>query len=48
MSSSTPATRAAKRDYWTRPSVARACRGIDWAMALMFITGVLLLGSLNL
>lgn len=43
---STPAHRAATRDYWTSPAVVRNCRRLDYALGLAVLASLMLLGSL--
>jgi len=43
---STPVTRAASRDYWTRPDVVRACKTLDYSLILFSLAAFMLLGSL--
>jgi len=43
---STPATRASARDYWTRPDVVRACKALDYSLILFSLAAFMLLGSI--
>jgi hypothetical protein len=44
---STPASRAAKRDYWNRPTVIARCKALDWAGAITATFAFAVIGSLN-
>jgi hypothetical protein len=46
--SSSPATRAAARDYWNSPRAVRVARALDYTAAALFATALLIAGSLNL
>lgn len=44
---STPATRAAKRDYWTRPDVAKWTKRLDQSAIWFLFTAIFILGSIS-
>lgn len=48
MTDSTPASRAAARDYWNSPRVVARCRNVDRAMLAALVTAVMLLGSIHI
>jgi hypothetical protein len=39
--------RAAARDYWNSPQVARMCRRLDYLLAFSAAAALMVLGSLN-
>lgn len=43
---STASTRAAKRDYWTRPDVVTACKALDYTILIFAVAALMALGSL--
>jgi hypothetical protein len=44
---STPATRAAKRDYWTSDGAYKWCTRLDDSLVYFLATAIFILGSIS-